>query len=116
MIKQAMDRMMQPEKYSIEMPAEYETDKTKRIEILLKEENSLSEEPEEKLPAKDLQTKREMTRTYENVHGYRFEVPSEVYSDAKYRHKLNYAQTIHETTGIVRDFDKHQKKHGWNKS
>ena len=49
------------------------------------------------------------TRTYDNVHGHHFNVPTEVYSDEKYRDKLNRATTLNEVDKILHDYRKHHK-------
>lgn len=49
------------------------------------------------------------TKTYDNVHSHRFNVPIEVYSDEKYRDKLNGARTLNEVENIIRDYRKHHK-------
>jgi hypothetical protein len=53
--------------------------------------------------------KKGETKTYDNVQGHRFNVPIEVYSDDKYRDKLNRARTLNEVEHIVRDYRKHHK-------
>jgi hypothetical protein len=52
---------------------------------------------------------RTETQTNGNVFGHRFTVPIEVYSDEKYREKLDKAKTLSEAEGIVRDYRKHHK-------
>ena len=49
------------------------------------------------------------TRTYDNVFGHHFNVPIEVYSDGKYRDKLNKARTLSEVERIIRDYRRHHK-------
>lgn len=49
-------------------------------------------------------------RTYGNIYGYDFIVPVEVYSDKKYREKLDKAKTLNEVERILRDYRKHHKK------
>jgi hypothetical protein len=49
------------------------------------------------------------TPTYGNIFGHRFNVPIEVYSDKKYRDKLNKAKTLSEVEHILRDYRKHHK-------
>ena len=53
--------------------------------------------------------KKTETPTYGNVFGHRFNVPIEVYSDEKYRDKLNKAKTLSEVEHILRDYRKHHK-------
>jgi len=53
--------------------------------------------------------KKTETKTYDNVHGHHFNVPIEVYSDEKYRDKLNEARTLNEVENIIRDHRKHHK-------
>ncbi|MCD6445211.1 hypothetical protein J7L49_00270 [Candidatus Bathyarchaeota archaeon] len=50
------------------------------------------------------------TLTYGNIHGHEFMVPVEVYSDKKYREKLDKARTLKEVERILRDYRKHHKK------
>jgi len=51
-----------------------------------------------------------VVKTYDNIFGYRFDVPIEVYSDEKYREKLDKARTLDEVEHIIRDYQKHHKK------
>jgi hypothetical protein len=53
--------------------------------------------------------KKTETPTYGNIFGHRFSVPIEVYSDEKYRDKLNKARTLNEVEHILRDYRKHHK-------
>jgi hypothetical protein len=53
---------------------------------------------------------RTETQTSGNVFGHRFTVPIEVYSDEKYREKLDKARTLSEAEGIIHDYRKHQPK------
>jgi hypothetical protein len=53
--------------------------------------------------------KKTETKTYDNVHGHHFNVPIEVYSEEKYRDKLNKARTLNEVENIIRDYRKHHK-------
>lgn len=48
--------------------------------------------------------------TYDNKHGHRFSVPSEVYLDEKYYGKLNEARTLYEVERIIHDYYKHHSK------
>lgn len=50
------------------------------------------------------------TKTSNNVFGHRFTVPIEVYSDEKYREKLDKARTLSEAEGIIHDYRKHHPK------
>ncbi|MGB9672041.1 MAG: AN1-type zinc finger domain-containing protein [Candidatus Norongarragalinales archaeon] len=50
------------------------------------------------------------TKTYDNIFGHHFNVPIEVYSDEKYREKLNKARTLNEVERIIRDYYKHHPK------
>jgi len=50
------------------------------------------------------------TQTYGNIYGHDFNVPVEVYSDKKYREKLDRARTLNEVERILRDYRKHLKK------
>ena len=53
--------------------------------------------------------KKTETKTYDNLFGHDFNVPIEVYSDEKYRDKLNKARTLDEVERILRDYRKHHK-------
>jgi hypothetical protein len=105
LIRQAMDRMMHPEKYGIEPQSEIETDTSRRVEMLIREEMELNEQPKIK---HDEPRHRESTRTYGNIHHLHFEVPSEVYAIAEYRDRLDNATTMDEAEHIVSDYYKHQ--------
>jgi hypothetical protein len=50
------------------------------------------------------------TQTVDNIFGHRFSVPKEVYSDQKYRNKLNKARTLNEVENIIHDYRKHHRK------
>jgi len=50
------------------------------------------------------------TKTYDNIHGHHFNVPIEVYSDEKYRDKLNEARTLDEVERIIHDYYRHHPK------
>ena len=109
LIKQAMDRMSHSGEYDIEPSAELETDKTKRVEMLIIEESELNEP--QKGQANSL---RQETTTTENRYGHKFVVPLEVYSNAEYREHLNYAETMKSVRVIVDEYyRKHKKKHWW---
>ncbi|MEM3873797.1 MAG: hypothetical protein QXU45_01490 [Candidatus Bathyarchaeia archaeon] len=54
--------------------------------------------------------KKTETKTYGNIYGYHFNVPVEVYSDEKYREKLDKAKTLDEVERIIRDYRKHHKE------
>ena len=54
--------------------------------------------------------KKTETKTYGNIYGYHFCVPVEVYSDEKYREKLDKARTLDEVERIIRDYRKHHKQ------
>jgi len=110
LIKQAIDRMMHPEKYGVEKPAEYETDTTKRIEILLREEIELNEKAEKSISKKTYVKSSSSTFTYDNVYHHHFEVPTEVYSDIEYRNRLNNARTLEEVEKIINDYNIHRRK------
>ena len=49
------------------------------------------------------------TKTYDNIHGHHFNVPIKVYSDEKYRDKLNKARTLSEVEHILRDYRRHEQ-------
>jgi hypothetical protein len=49
------------------------------------------------------------TKTYGNIFNHHFNVPIEVYSDEKYREKLNKARTLNEVEHILHDYRKHHK-------
>lgn len=110
MIKQAIDRMMHPEKYGVVKPAEYETDTTKRVEILLKEEIELDEIGRKGITEKNYVQSGGTTVTYDNIHHHEFRVPTEVYSVIKYRSRLNTARTLEEVEKIIKDYNKHRRK------
>ena len=55
-------------------------------------------------------SKRTETKTYDNIYGYRFTVPIEVYSDKEYKEKLDKAKTLNEVERIIRDYRKHHKE------
>jgi len=105
-----MDRMMHPEKYGIEPHVEIETDKTKRVEMLIREEMELSEQTETKHEGDVSPRHRGSTRTYDNIYGCEFEVPSEVYAIAEYRDRLNKARTLEEAEKIIDDYNRHHRK------
>lgn len=44
------------------------------------------------------------TKTYGNIYGYHFEVPVEVYSDERYRMKLDKAKTLDEVEHIIDEY------------
>jgi len=48
--------------------------------------------------------------TYDNKHGYRFNVPPEVYLDEEYYNKLNDARTLDNVEQIIQDYYKHQTR------
>jgi hypothetical protein len=50
------------------------------------------------------------TKTYGNIYGYHFNVPIEVYSDEKYREKLDKARTLNEVESLIRNYYKHHRK------
>lgn len=106
LIRQAIDRMMHPEKYGIEPQSELETDKSKRLEILIREESELDESQKEQ--AKPLKGE---TTTTGNFYGHRFVVPKEVYSNATYREYLNYAKTEKSVKVIVDEYYRKYGKH-----
>lgn len=110
LIRQAMDRMMHPEKYGIEPHSEFETDKTKRVEMLIREEMELTEQTEVKHGGDIYPKYGESTRTYNNVYHHDFEVPSEVYAVEEYRDRLNTARTLEEVERIIDDYNKHHRK------
>ncbi len=43
-------------------------------------------------------------KTYDNTYGYHFEVPIEVYSNEKYKKKLDVATTLDEVESIIQDY------------
>ncbi|MEM2440526.1 MAG: hypothetical protein QW493_04855 [Candidatus Bathyarchaeia archaeon] len=61
-------------------------------------------------PSPVVVTKKKETKTYGNIYGYHFNVPVEVYSDEKYREKLDKARTLDEVERIIRDYRKHHKQ------
>ena len=105
LIRQAIDRMMHPEKYGIEPQSEIETDKSKRVEMLIREESELNELEQANL-------RQEITTT-ENKYGHRFVVPLEVYSNAEYREYLNHAETMKSVKVIVDEYYRKHGKHWW---
>jgi hypothetical protein len=50
------------------------------------------------------------TKTYGNVFNHHFNVPIEVYSDEKYREKLDKARTLNDVERILHDYYKHHPK------
>lgn len=50
------------------------------------------------------------TKTYGNIFNHHFNVPIEVYSDKKYREKLDKARTLNEVEHILHDYYKHHPK------
>jgi hypothetical protein len=50
------------------------------------------------------------TKTYGNIFNHHFTVPIEVYSDEKYRDKLDKARTLSEVEQILHDYYKHHRK------
>lgn len=50
------------------------------------------------------------TKTYDNIYHHHFWVPTEVYSNIKYRDRLNNARTLEEVEKIIRDYYKHHRK------
>jgi len=110
LIKQAIDRMMHPEKYGVEAPAEFETSTTKRVEILLREEIELTEQAEKNMNKNISEKSGESTMTYDNRYGHGFWVPTEVYSNDEYREKLNNARTLEDVDQIIDDYNKHHRK------
>ena len=107
LIRQAMDRMMNPEKYDVEVEADYEKDTTKRVEILLKEENELKEHPEYEHPEKVI---GDTTTTFGNIHNYHFGVPTQIYNEKEYRKRLDNARTLAEVDQIVEEYWRHHRK------
>ncbi len=45
--------------------------------------------------------------THGNIHGHRFNVPIEIYSDKKCREKLDKAKTLSDAERIIRDYRNH---------
>ena len=58
----------------------------------------------------DSDWKKTETKTSNNVFGHSFTVPIEVYSDKKYREKLDKARTLSEAESIIHDYRKHHSK------
>ena len=54
--------------------------------------------------------KKTETKTYGNIYGHHFDVPIEVYSDEKFRKKLDKARTLNDVERILRDYYKHHPK------
>lgn len=50
------------------------------------------------------------TKTYGNIFNHHFNVPIEVYSDEKYREKLDKARTLNEVEHILHDYYKHHRR------
>jgi len=59
------------------------------------------------VPVADWKTE---TKTYGNIFNHHFNVPIEVYSDEKYREKLDKARTLNEVEHILHDYYKHHPK------
>src|SRR4030042_4559784 len=116
LIKQAIDRMVKHyhEKYVVGKPVDAEADRKKRVEILGREEkykitaregafSAFEPDSEKTIRTRTTAKKGSHTRTYGNIHHYEFEVPSEVYSDKEFRHKLDDAKTMSEVEKIIND-------------
>lgn len=119
LIKQAIDRMMHPEKYA-NLTVDSDSDRQKRVEILKNEERELpkGQSKSEEDIASDELTKsmgKKEKITIENFYGDRFIVPREVYSNAEYREYLNYAKTMKSVKVIVDEYYKKHGKNWWNK-
>ena len=56
------------------------------------------------------------TKTYGNIFNHHFNVSIEVYSDEKYREKLNKARTLNEVERILHDYYKHHPKRSEGRS
>jgi len=116
LIRQAMDRMMHPEKY-VDLTVDSDSDRKKRVEILKNEERELPKQQSKSKEdiASDEYTKsigNKETITIENFYGDRFIVPREVYSNPTYREYLNYAKTMKSVKVIVDEYyEKRKKKH-----
>jgi hypothetical protein len=113
LIKQAMDRMMNSEKYAVEIPVDDLADRNKRVEMLLREENELSEQAAKPVNQIIPVIKGETTKTYGNIYHHHFLVPVEVYTDLEYRDRLNSARTLEEVEKIIKDYKHKNKKHWW---
>lgn len=55
-------------------------------------------------------THKRSNQTAGNKHGMHFEVPTEVYSDPKYRERLDNAATLYEVDQIVAEYHKRDQK------
>jgi len=115
LIKQALDRMNHyyAEVEIPEKPIDAETDRKKRVGMLLKEEAEIdkpkttdSNKIVNRIPFRVGET----TMTYENKHHHHFSVPAEAYSIEKYRQELNNARTLNEVERILHDYYKHHRK------
>jgi hypothetical protein len=98
LIKQALDRMNHYYADIPEKPIDAEADRKKRVEILLREEKEIKEQPKKeeqiKFP-KGVETV--VTR-------YGFDVPQEVYSNATYREYLEHADNMKSVKVIVDEY------------
>jgi len=115
LIKQALDRMNHyyAEVEIPEKPIDAETDRKKRVGMLLKEEAEIdkpkttdSNKIVNRIPFRVGET----TMTYENKYHHHFSVPAEAYSIEKYRQELNNARTLNEVERILHDYYKHHRK------
>jgi hypothetical protein len=110
LIKQAMDRMMYPEKYVTIAPVDPEADRKQRIDMFVREESELKEQtekpmavtPEKKQTGKPKVSKN--TITYGNKYGHHYIVPEEIYSVEPFRERLNSASTLAEVENIIRSY------------
>jgi hypothetical protein len=71
---------------------------------------STAKEREIKTATQDVAYWKTETKTYGNIFNHHFNVPIEVYSDEKYREKLDKARTLNEVEHILHDFCKHHRR------
>lgn len=63
-----------------------------------------------KTGSKSIEGWKTETKTHGNIFNHHFNVPIEVYSDEKYREKLDKARTLDEVEHILHDYCKHHRK------
>ncbi|MCL5949291.1 MAG: hypothetical protein M1490_02295 [Candidatus Bathyarchaeota archaeon] len=126
LIKKAMDRMMHSEEAGeatdgIELPIDDEAGRTKRIDILVREEGEIDQRIRER--EQERINSNPSVKTTGNIHGYHFSVPEKIYSEKIYHERLNLARTLAEVDEIIDNYKKEQrgkrkeeqpkKKHWW---
>jgi len=122
LVKQAIDKMMHPEKYvnltvdaeaDMNLTVDSEVDRKKRVEIISKEEQELNNPLYEDTDRRYNPNHDTTTVTTKNVYNCRFIVPFEVYLNPEYEEYLNCAKTMKSVKVIV---DEYYRKYGKKKS